>query len=66
MQEIKELTKKLIPSKISKEYAYKMGKNCAKNGANFENCHFSIFSSIENTDEWVRGNNEKSAKKAVC
>ena len=58
MKDLPELIKGLIPPKRSKEYAYKMGKDCAKNGANTTNCHFSIFSSRENTDAWERGKNE--------
>jgi len=55
MQEIKELIKKLPPPKRSKEYAYKMGLDNAKNGANITNCHFSIFSSPENIRAWEKG-----------
>jgi len=58
MKELAELVKRLIPPKRSKDYAYKMGKDCAKNGANTTNCHFSIFSSKENTEAWERGKNE--------
>jgi len=60
MTELAELIKGLIPPKRSKEYAYKMGKDCAKNGANIKNCHFSIFSSKENTEAWERGKNERT------
>jgi len=59
MKEMLELVKRLIPPTRSKEYAYKMGKDCAKNGPNIENCHFSIFSSRENTEAWERGKNDK-------
>lgn len=59
MKDWPELIKALIPPKRSKDYAYKMGKDCAKNGANTTNCHFSIFSSRENTEAWERGKNEK-------
>ena len=38
-----------------------MGLNCAKNGANTTNCHFSIFSSPENTKAWEQG--EKDGKR---
>jgi len=55
MKELEELIKALTPLKRSKEYAYKMGKDCAKNGANTTNCHFSIFSSKENAEAWERG-----------
>jgi len=58
MKDWPKLIKALIPPKRSKEYAYKMGKDCAKNGANTTNCHFSIFSSKENTEAWERGKNE--------
>ena len=54
-EKMEEIIKKLIPPKRNKAYAYKMGKDCAKNGSNTENCHFSIFSSRENADEWQRG-----------
>ena len=59
--EIGESIKNLIPPKRSKEYAYKMGLNFAKNGANTTNCHFSIFSSPENSEAWVKG--AKDGKK---
>ena len=60
MKDWPELIKALIPPTRSKQYAYKMGKDCAKNGANTTNCHFSIFSSKENTEAWERGKNEKT------
>ncbi len=46
---------KLIPPKRSKDDAYKMGVDCALNSANTQNCHFSIFSSRENTKAWEDG-----------
>ncbi len=49
---------KLIPPKYSKEYAYKMGKDYAKNGANTTNCNFAIFSSKENTRAWEEGKSD--------
>ena len=61
MKDWPELIKALIPPKRSEEYAYKMGKDCAKNGANTTNCHFSIFSSKENTKAWEKG--KKDGKK---
>lgn len=61
MKEMLELVKSLIPPTRTKEYAFKMGKDCAKNGANTTNCHFSIFSLKENTEAWERG--EKDGKK---
>jgi len=55
VSEIEKLIKRLIPPQRSKEYAYKMGKDCAKNGENTTNCHFSIFSSRENAEAWEKG-----------
>ncbi len=34
---------------------YDMGFDCGKYGPNARNCHFSLFSSLENTKEWERG-----------
>ena len=36
-------------------YAYQMGKDCGINGANTTNCHFSIFSTKEQTKLWELG-----------
>lgn len=52
--------KELVLSKVTKSYAYKMGVDCSKNGANETNCNFLIFSTLENTKEWERG---KAAKR---
>lgn len=41
------------------DYAYEMGKDCAINGANETNCHFSIFSTPENTKAWEKGKREQ-------
>jgi hypothetical protein len=46
-----------------KSYAYKMGFDCAINGANTTNCHFAIFSCVENTREWERGNRDGEKSK---
>ena len=37
------------------EYAYQMGQDCARNGANLTNCNFDIFSTPEKTKAWERG-----------
>jgi len=47
--------KSLVPPSRNTEHAYKMGMDCAINGANDENCHFSVFSTPENTKAWERG-----------
>ena len=36
-------------------YAYRMGFDCGKNGANLSNCFFGIFDTEEHTKEWERG-----------
>ena len=54
MKELEQLMK-LIPPKRSEDYAYKMGIDSHINGANTTNCHFSIFSSPENTKSWEEG-----------
>ncbi len=45
---------------MDKEYAYKMGYDCGKNGANLKNCHFTIFSRKEFTKAWENGKREAS------
>jgi hypothetical protein len=61
--ETNNIIKSLIPPKRNSNYAYKMGYDCAKNGANETNCHFPIFSSPENTKEWERGKRDFSTKE---
>lgn len=46
---------RLIPPKRDEDYAYRMGVDCARNGANETNCNFAIFSTPENTAAWERG-----------
>lgn len=56
---------------ISEDCAYKMGYDCEMNGANLENCHFTIFSSQANKRAWENGREqakrekEKSAKEKI-
>ena len=52
---LSDLLARLTPPSRSTEYAYKMGIDCAVNGATETNCHFSIFSSPENTKAWEQG-----------
>lgn len=54
---------KVIPPVRSQNYAYKMGHDCEMNGATEENCHFSIFSSKENTASWEAGKRAAAAEK---
>ncbi len=51
-----DVLRSLIPPRIGESEAYSRGYDYGLNGANEENCHFSIFSSVENTKEWERGN----------
>ena len=37
------------------KYAYEMGKDCSKNGANTTNCHFTIFSTHKKMKAWEEG-----------
>lgn len=45
------------------EHAYKMGKDCALNGANTTNCHFTIFSTWQKTIAWEQGQSAGEASK---
>lgn len=54
---------KFIPSKRSKDEAYKMGFDCAVNGSNTINCHFSLFSARENTKAWEEGKRDGAKAK---
>lgn len=51
----RDIVKALIPPNVTETEAYRRGYNCGLNGANTENCHFSIFSSLEKMKEWERG-----------
>ena len=35
--------------------AYEQGYDCGKNGANYTNCHFELFSCPEKTKAWEDG-----------
>jgi len=54
---------KVIPPVRSQDYAYQMGYDCEMNGTTEENCHFSIFSSKENTAAWEAGKRAAAAEK---
>ena len=57
-----KLIKKILDiPRVERSEAYQMGHDCGLNGPNEKNCHFSIFSSRENTKEWERGK-EQSLK----
>lgn len=60
----KNIIKRLLIPRRSKSYAYRMGFDCAKNGANTKNCHFSIFASPEGKEEWEKGH--KAGKAALA
>ena len=42
----------------NEDSAYVAGYDCGMNGADDKNCHFSIFSSPENTMAWEKGKRE--------
>lgn len=43
------------PSPMTEGYAYAMGADCARNGPDETNCHFTIFSLPKFTAAWERG-----------
>lgn len=49
-----DISKLVVPGR-SLEDCFTAGKDCAINGANDDNCHYSIFSLQENTAEWESG-----------
>jgi len=52
-----------IPTKATKKQAYDSGRDCAKNGANTTNCHFTLFANPELTREWQKGYDEAKAEE---
>ena len=48
-----------MKKEITKEY--RAGFDCGINGANEENCHFSLFSTPERTKEWEKGKKDAEA-----
>jgi len=65
MDELKKLTDRALElsgelrSKVDalnrEDHAFQMGVDCARNGANSINCHFSIFSTPERIKAWEDG-----------
>lgn len=62
MNEILERVKHLAKEISGKDerIAYAMGFDCARNGADGKNCHFSLFSRPELTACWERGKRDGS------
>ena len=52
-----------IPTKATKKQAFNGGYDCAKNGADTTNCHFTLFESHELTAEWQKGHDEGKAEE---
>lgn len=52
-----------MPSTDEKDFEYRMGYDAGMNGANANNCHFSIFSTPEKTKAWERGNADGSRER---
>lgn len=46
------------------DYAYQMGFDCGKNGANITNCDPSVFSSPANTRRWENGKKDAERSNA--
>lgn len=46
-------------------HAYRMGLDCALNGATMTNCSFAIFATPDNTKEWERGKRVGEQLKAT-
>jgi len=62
--EVKALLEKMKAQ--DKSESYKQGFDCAVNGANTTNCHFTLFSTAENTREWERGKSDGEKEKALA
>ena len=54
-----------LPSYVKAEmdFAYKMGFDCAVNGANAINSNFKIFNTPENTKAWEEGKRDGQKEK---
>lgn len=50
---------------MNKSKEYMAGFDCGLNGSNTDNCHFSFFSSREQTDEWEAGKKEGEKMKHI-
>jgi ribosome modulation factor len=48
---------------VNIQEAYKKGWDCGMNGANTENCNFSIFALPENMKAWEQGKNDAELTK---
>lgn len=52
-----------IPPTVTPGQAYEYGWLAGEMGSDEKNCHFSIFSTPENTKEWERGKADAEAPK---
>lgn len=55
---------KSAQARVDEEYAFDMGYDAGKNGADTTNSHFAIFSRPEFTKAWERGKRKAEAEKA--
>lgn len=53
----------IMPPRVTKEHAERMGYDAETNGANTANCHFSIFAAPELTRAWELGKKRGAAEK---
>lgn len=47
------------PTDSELDYCYRMGRKSVTDGEDTENCHFTLFSSIEKADAWHRGKRDE-------
>ncbi|KKR45486.1 MAG: hypothetical protein UT82_C0028G0018 [Parcubacteria group bacterium GW2011_GWB1_40_14] len=52
-----------MKKEITKEY--RAGFDCGINGANEENCHFSLFATSEQTKEWEKGKKDADNRQII-
>ena len=60
MEKVKEVERTAWQKVLDR--AYRMGKDCARKGANETNCHFTLFVSHESTKAWEQGKRDMIAQ----
>lgn len=61
LDQIKKILDEIPTS--NERICFAMGYDCEMNGANTTNCHFSLFSSPENTKAWQAGKDKAREEK---
>ena len=62
IKEYEDCIRRINMKTISRKYAFDMGVDYAKNGANQTNCDFRLFATQELTYEWERGKEHDQAQ----